>query len=66
MATWVPIEDLDLSVRAYQVLKREGVTTADEVSLLTETDLLGMRNMGQGGIESVKRALALVGLRLRD
>jgi len=62
---WLPIEDLELAVRAYNVLKREGIETADELSLLTEFHLLTMRNLGAAAVESIKVALGRFGLRLR-
>ena len=62
----VHIEDLDLSFRAYNVLRREGLSTTEDLVLLSESDLLDMRNMGSAGVDDVKRALAAVGLKLRD
>jgi DNA-directed RNA polymerase subunit alpha len=64
MTDWIPIEDLHLSVRASTVLKREGVTTADELVLMREGDLSCMRDLGQKTVEEIKAALAIVGLSL--
>ena len=62
----LPIEDLDLSVRSYNCLKREGVSTVGELVTKTEQDLLDIRNFGQKSIEEVKAKLAEMGLSLAD
>lgn len=61
-----PIEDLDFSVRSYNCLKREGVTTVGELVEKSEQDLLDVRNFGQKSIEEVKQKLAEMGLTLRQ
>ncbi len=62
----LPIEDMDLSVRSYNCLKREGVATIGELVQKTEQDLLDVRNFGQKSIEEVKQKLAERGLSLAD
>jgi DNA-directed RNA polymerase subunit alpha len=62
----LPIEDMDLSVRSYNCLKREGVATVGELVQKTEQDLLDIRNFGQKSIEEVKQKLAEMGLTLAD
>jgi DNA-directed RNA polymerase subunit alpha len=62
----LPIEDMDLSVRSYNCLKREGVATVGELVTKTEQDLLDIRNFGQKSIEEVKQKLAEMGLGLAD
>jgi DNA-directed RNA polymerase subunit alpha len=62
--TWVPLEDLELSVPAFNCLKREGFTTADELMLLSEADLRAIPNLGSAAVEEIKQALATLGLRL--
>jgi DNA-directed RNA polymerase subunit alpha len=62
----LPIEDMDLSVRSYNCLKREGVATVGELVQKTEQDLLDIRNFGQKSIEEVKQKLAEMGLSLAD
>jgi DNA-directed RNA polymerase subunit alpha len=62
----LPIEDLDLSVRSYNCLKREGVATVGELVQKTEQDLLDIRNFGQKSIEEVKSKLVEMGLSLAD
>lgn len=52
-----PIEDMDLTVRSYNCLKREGVTTVGELLLKSEDDLLEIRNFGQKSIDEVKAKL---------
>ncbi|MEA2588098.1 MAG: DNA-directed polymerase subunit alpha, partial [Actinomycetota bacterium] len=61
-----PIEDLDLSVRSYNCLKREGVTTVGQLIERTEEDLLDIRNFGQKSIEEVKQKLAELSLGLKQ
>jgi len=61
-----PIDDLDLTVRAYNCLKRDGVHTVGEVVARTESDLRDIRNLGQKSIEEVKVKLHQLGLSLRD
>ncbi len=60
-----PIEDLDLTVRSYNCLKREGVTTVGELTEKSEDDLLEIRNFGQKSIDEVKAKLAEMGLDLK-
>ena len=59
-----PIEDMDLTVRSYNCLKREGVTTVGELLLKSEDDLLEIRNFGQKSIDEVKAKLEDMGLGL--
>jgi DNA-directed RNA polymerase subunit alpha len=62
----LPIEDMDLSVRSYNCLKREGVSTVGELVGKSEQDLLDIRNFGQKSIEEVKQKLIDMGLSLAD
>ncbi len=62
----LPIEDLDLTVRSYNCLKREGVHTVGELVARTESDLLDIRNFGQKSIDEVKVKLHTLGLSLKD
>jgi DNA-directed RNA polymerase subunit alpha len=62
----LPIEDMDLSVRSYNCLKREGVSSVGELVQKTEQDLLDIRNFGQKSIEEVKQKLQEMGLSLAD
>jgi DNA-directed RNA polymerase subunit alpha len=60
-----PIEDLDLTVRSYNCLKREGITTVGELVEKSEEDLLEIRNFGQKSIDEVKAKLEELGMGLR-
>ncbi len=62
----MPIEDLDLSVRSYNCLKREGVGTVGELVSKSENDLLEIRNFGSKSIEEVKEKLEELGLSLAE
>ena len=62
----LPIEDLELTVRSYNCLKREGVHTVGELVARTESDLLDIRNFGQKSIDEVKVKLHGLGLALKD
>lgn len=56
-----PIEDLDLSVRAYNCLKRAGITKVGQVLEMSEDDLLGVRNFGKKSLEELRERLAARG-----
>jgi DNA-directed RNA polymerase subunit alpha len=60
-----PIEDMDLTVRSYNCLKREGVQTVGELMERSEEDLLEIRNFGQKSIDEVKAKLEDMGLGLK-
>jgi DNA-directed RNA polymerase subunit alpha len=60
-----PIEDLDLSVRSFNCLKRQGVNTIGQLTETTEADLLNIRNFGAKSIEEVKDKLQQMGLGLK-
>ncbi|HEY6739091.1 MAG TPA: DNA-directed RNA polymerase subunit alpha, partial [Actinopolymorphaceae bacterium] len=62
----LPVEDLNLTVRSYNCLKREGIHTVGELISRSEQDLLDIRNFGAKSIDEVKQKLAAVGLSLKD
>src|ERR1700749_965444 len=62
----MPIEDLDLTVRSYNCLKREGIHTVGDLVGRSEADLLDIRNFGSKSIDEVKVKLAGLGLSLKD
>ena len=62
----VPIEDLNLTQRSYNCLKREGVHTIGELVSHTEQDLLDIRNFGMKSIDEVKEKLQTLGLSLKS
>ncbi|MCI1901283.1 MAG: DNA-directed RNA polymerase subunit alpha [Bifidobacteriaceae bacterium] len=61
----VPIEDLSLTQRSYNCLKREGIHTVGELVSRTEQDLLDIRNFGMKSIDEVKEKLQTMGLSLK-
>jgi len=61
-----PIEDLDLTVRSYNCLKREGIHTVGELVSRSEADLLDIRNFGSKSIDEVKAKLVSMGLQMKD
>jgi len=61
-----PIEELDLSVRSYNCLKRQGVNTIGQLTECSEQDLLNIRNFGAKSIEEVKDKLQQMGLSLKQ
>lgn len=62
----VPVEQLNLTVRSYNCLKREGIHTVGELVSRSEQDLLDIRNFGSKSIDEVKEKLAELGLSLKD
>ena len=62
----VPIEDLNLTQRSYNCLKREGIHTIGELVSHTEQDLLDIRNFGMKSIDEVKEKLQTLGLSLKS
>jgi DNA-directed RNA polymerase subunit alpha len=62
----LPVEDLNLTVRSYNCLKREGIHTVGELLSRSEQDLLDIRNFGSKSIDEVKAKLAEMGLSLKD
>ncbi|MEJ9210814.1 DNA-directed RNA polymerase subunit alpha [Bacillus smithii] len=59
------IEELDLSVRSYNCLKRAGINTVQELANKTEEDMMKVRNLGRKSLEEVKAKLNELGLSLR-
>lgn len=59
------IEDLDLSVRSYNCLKRAGINTVQELINQTEEDMMKVRNLGRKSLKEVKDKLAEMDLSLR-
>ena len=62
----LPIEELQLSVRSYNCLKREGVNTVGDLVEKSEQELVDIRNFGQKSIEEVKQKLSDMDLGLRE
>ncbi|HAI52025.1 MAG: DNA-directed RNA polymerase subunit alpha [Limnochordia bacterium] len=59
------VEELDLSVRSYNCLKRAGINTVDELIRKTEEDMMKVRNLGKKSLAEIKEKLAELGLSLR-
>jgi len=59
------IEDLDLSVRSFNCLKRAGINTVAELIARSEDDMMKVRNLGRKSLEEVTQKLDLLGLSLR-
>ena len=59
------IEELDLSVRAYNCLKRAGINTVAELVQRNQEDMMKVRNLGKKSLEEVEQKLAALGLALR-
>jgi len=59
-----PIEDLDLSVRSYNCLKRAGIHTLGELIEKTEEDMMKVRNLGKKSLKEVKQKLEELNLSL--
>ena len=58
------IDELDLSVRSYNCLKRAGINTVDELIRRDEVDMMKVRNLGRKSLEEVINKLAMMGLSL--
>ncbi len=59
------IEELDLSVRSYNCLKRASINTVEELTLKTEDEMMKVRNLGKKSLEEVKHKLAELELSLK-
>ncbi len=60
------IEELDLSVRSYNCLKRAGINTVDELVQRNEEEMMKVRNLGRKSLEEVQQKLLALGLTLRN
>ena len=60
------IEELDLSVRSNNCLKRAGITTVMELTQKSEDEMMKVRNLGKKSLKEVKEKLAAIGLHFRD
>ncbi len=59
------IEELDLSVRSYNCLKRAGINSVEELTQKTEEDMIKVRNLGRKSLEEVEFKLKELGLGFR-
>ena len=60
------IEELDLSVRSYNCLKRAGINTVQDLTARSENDMMKVRNLGRKSLEEVIHKLQSMGLGLAD
>lgn len=60
------IEELDLSVRSYNCLKRAGINTVSELTERTMDDMMKVRNLGKKSLEEVEQKLEALGLGLKQ
>ncbi len=61
----MPIEELDLSVRSFNCLKRAGINTVGQLIEKSDEEMIKVRNLGKKSLEEVKQKLAALGLSLR-
>jgi len=59
------IEELDLSVRSYNCLKRAGINTVEDLASKTEDEMMKVRNLGRKSLEEVLNKMAELGLSLK-
>lgn len=59
------IEELDLSVRSYNCLKRAGINTVEELTMKSEDDMMKVRNLGKKSLEEVQKKIAELGQHLK-
>ena len=60
------IDELELSVRSYNCLKRAGINTVEELCILTSDDMMKVRNLGRKSLEEVLAKLKELGLELNQ
>ena len=60
------IEELDLSVRSYNCLKRAGINTVQELTERSMEDMMKVRNLGKKSLEEVEKKLRDLGLSLKE
>ena len=56
------IDDLDLTVRSYNCLKRAGISTVEELTQKTEEEMSRVRNLGKKSLKEVKEKLQAMNL----
>jgi len=60
------IEDLELTVRSYNCLKREGVDTIGQLATMTEEELMNIRNLGMKSVDEIRSKLTEYGYQLES
>ena len=61
-----PVEELDLSVRAYNCLKRAGLHTLQDLTNMSESEMMKIRNLGKKSLKEVIEKIKDMGLTFRD
>jgi len=61
-----PIEQLDLTVRSFNALKRNGIDTLSKLTAMTERELLNLRNMGRQNVDEIRSQLQMLRLGLSE
>ncbi len=61
-----PVEELDLSVRAYNCLKRAGLHTLQDLTAMTENEMMKIRNLGKKSLKEVIEKIQDMGLKFHD
>ena len=59
------IEDLELSVRSFNCLKRAGISTVEDLTNKSESDMMKVRNLGKKSLDEVTNKLHALGLDFR-
>ena len=62
----VPISELDLSVKAYNCLKRAGIDTIEDLTRKTPTDMMRIRSLGRKTLEEIICKMNSKGLEFRE
>ena len=60
------IEELDLSVRSYNCLKRAGINSVQELTDRTDAQMMKVRNLGRKSLVEIQEKLSLLGLGFRS
>ena len=60
------IEELDLSVRSYNCLKRAGINYVSDLAQKTEDEMMKVRNLGRKSLDEVKKKLIDIGVSMRE
>jgi DNA-directed RNA polymerase subunit alpha len=59
-----PVEDLELTVRSYNCLKREGIDTIGQLATMSEEELMNIRNLGMKSVDEIRSKLLEYGYTL--
>ncbi len=61
-----PVEELELTVRSYNCLKREGVDTIGQLATMTEEELMNIRNLGMKSVDEIRSKLSEMGYEMES